>query len=218
MKTSGSESAFTLIELIVVIFIIAVLIAMLTPRSNIRTKAPVVACMSHQKQVALGLIMFKDDNDGKYPWQISTTNGGSMELVGGSHVFPHYQAFSKYLDAPSWLLVCPTDNARHPATNFSQLTDANISYFLNLDAGASASSILAGDRHLEAGGKNINPGSFTYSTNLALNWTRELHGKAQNSPLGVLSFGDGHAQAVQNKQLDSLFQNQPLATDHLIIP
>ena len=163
--------------------------------------------------------MFTDDHAGKYPWQISETNGGSMELVGGNQAFPHYLAFSNYLSGQTRILVCPTDNARQAATNLSQLVDGNISYFLNLDAGTNTSSILGGDRHLEAGGKSIGPGSFVYSTNLLMNWTRELHGKVQNGPLGVLFFADGHGQVTRNKDLNPLFQNQPLAnTERLIIP
>jgi len=175
--------------------------------------------MSNQRQVTIGLVMFTGDHAGKYPWQISATNGGSMELAAGYQAFPHYQAFSKYLNGQTGLLICPTDNARYPATNFSQLADANISYFLNLDVGTNASFfVLGGDRHLEAGGKNVGPGSFIYSTNLTLNWTHELHGKVQNGPVGILSFADGHCQVTWNKDLNPLFQNQRLAADHLIVP
>jgi prepilin-type N-terminal cleavage/methylation domain-containing protein len=219
MKTSGSESAFTLIELLVVIFIMAVLVAMLLPVRTRRDKSITIACLSNQRQVAIGLIMFKDDNAGKYPWQILEIKGGSMELAAGDQAFPHYRAFSNYLSGQTRLLVCPTDNDRHPATNFSELTDANISYFLSLDAGTNGSFILAGDRHLETGGKSAGPGSFIYSTNLFLNWTHELHSKVKNGPIGVLVFADGHGQVVRNKDLNPLFQNQPLAnTERLVIP
>jgi prepilin-type N-terminal cleavage/methylation domain-containing protein len=220
MKTSGSESAFTLLELLVVVFIIAVLVAMLLPASaNRGRRSTAIACLSNQRQVAMGLVIFTDDHAGKYPWQVSEANGGSMELAAGNQAYPHYRAVSNYFSGQTRLLVCPTDNARKPATNFSQLTDSNISYFLSLDAGTNAGSILGGDRHLEAGGKNVGPGSFIYSTNLFLNWTHELHGKIQNGPLGVLIFADGHGQVVRNKDLNPLFQSQPLAdTERLIIP
>src|SRR5215469_15522684 len=67
---------FTLIELLVVIAIIAVLVAMLLPvLSNAKRKAAQVACVNNQKQIAIGVKMYVEDNNGSFPGIASRTYG-----------------------------------------------------------------------------------------------------------------------------------------------
>jgi prepilin-type processing-associated H-X9-DG protein/prepilin-type N-terminal cleavage/methylation domain-containing protein len=62
---------FTLIELLVVIAIIAILAAMLLPalakaRAKARAKAQQASCMSNVKQIALGIVMYYQDNNNRF--------------------------------------------------------------------------------------------------------------------------------------------------------
>ena len=60
--------AFTLIEMLVVIAIIAILAGLLMPAlARARKQARMTACTSNQKQVGLYLAMYKNDNRGRYP-------------------------------------------------------------------------------------------------------------------------------------------------------
>lgn len=63
-----AEKAFTLIELLVVIAIIAILAAILFPVfARARENARRASCMSNLKQMALGIMMYTQDNDEKFP-------------------------------------------------------------------------------------------------------------------------------------------------------
>jgi len=64
----GPASAFTLIELLVVIAIIAILAAILFPVfAQAREKARQTSCLSNQKQIATGILMYVQDYDERYP-------------------------------------------------------------------------------------------------------------------------------------------------------
>ena len=59
---------FTLIELLVVVAIIAVLVALLLPAMNsARRQARKVLCQSNLRQIGIGFLSYRLDNDGRYP-------------------------------------------------------------------------------------------------------------------------------------------------------
>jgi prepilin-type N-terminal cleavage/methylation domain-containing protein len=220
MKTlpgNGKVSGLTLIELVVVIAVIVILAAMLLPTTSGPRRARAAICMNNQRQIAIALMLFQSDHAGQYPWQDSTTNNGSLELVTNGLASDQYSTIAVYLGKQPRTLICPADKARQAATNFSTLVNTNISYFLNLDAITNMNSILTGERNLEFAWRQINPGVFTQTTNTMLKWIAGFHG-AQAKPYGVISFADGHVQVIQQNYLNQTLQNQPFATNRFCFP
>ena len=68
MSLRTPKKAFTLIELLVVIAIIAILAAILFPVfGRARENARRTSCVNNMKQLGLGVSMYAQDNDGRYP-------------------------------------------------------------------------------------------------------------------------------------------------------
>ena len=83
MKHARQRSAFTLIELLVVIAIIAILAAILFPVfAQAREKARQTACLSNEKQLGLGMMMYVQDYDETWPLQDGCINKGLKGVEG----------------------------------------------------------------------------------------------------------------------------------------
>ena len=224
MKTLSAKAkirAFTLVELVLVVFVILILAVLLLPAlvSNGPHSTPkTILCKLNQKQLAIGFIMWKEDNAGKFPWQLSNTNNGTMEFVSDGQASPHFKAILDYVKG-NRVYICPTDTIKHVATNNGSFNNENVSYFVNFTSGTDAmDNICTGDRHLEANYKPVKPGVFIYSNGLAMNWTLELHSKIKAAPIGAISFLDGHGQFVCGSNLNFTFQRQGSTTNRLAVP
>lgn len=74
---SVARRAFTLVELLVVIALIAVLAAMLFPALNrAKEKAQGVQCVSNVRQLAFGWFLYSDDHNGRLAYNLGGKLGG----------------------------------------------------------------------------------------------------------------------------------------------
>jgi prepilin-type N-terminal cleavage/methylation domain-containing protein/prepilin-type processing-associated H-X9-DG protein len=198
IRLSGSgrrfKQAFTLLELLCVIAVIAILAALLLPAlSEARARARRIECVSQLRQLGVAFQSFAHDHNSRFPMSVPATAGGALEFVQNASsvkgdfffAFRQFQTLSNELVSPK-LLVCPADS-RSPATNFASLQNVNVSYFVGVDADyAQPNSLLSGDRNLtndSAGRSTI----LRLGPLSPLRWTAGLHRFKGN-----LLFADGH--------------------------
>ncbi len=128
----ASWAAFTLVELLVVIGIIAILIAMLLPALNkAREAAKVTVCASNQHQIYTAMVMYANDNRGFLPGTNIANNTKGAEYSASWGAYPWEAAINtdgrwyaigmliggKYLP-PTRVVECP-DFITQGWTNFS---------------------------------------------------------------------------------------------------
>jgi prepilin-type N-terminal cleavage/methylation domain-containing protein/prepilin-type processing-associated H-X9-DG protein len=104
-----ARQGFTLIELLVVVAIIGILTSMLLPSlAAAKGSAKRIACLNHEKQLAMGLHMYAGDYQGAFPPRIQTNRWCTS-------LRPYYVDLK--------LLKCPADAGARGTTNVPGLGD-----------------------------------------------------------------------------------------------
>ncbi|MDO9066402.1 MAG: type II secretion system protein, partial [Chloroflexota bacterium] len=218
MKAKGSkrrQRALTFIELLLVIFELVVLAGLFLPSlSSAKRKSQRINCVNHLAQVSLGLRMWANDNDDKYPMQVSTNKRGSLEWIESKDVYRHFMAASNEIASPK-VLRCPEDLERSRVATFPDLSNKSLSYFLNLSASEKKTSVqlFIGDRHLTHKGIQYSNGSYLIPTQQVLTWGKKPHRYAGN-----IGLSDGSVQQVSARSLQSAILNTQSPTNWLAFP
>jgi len=113
------------------------------------------------------------------------------------------------------VLFCPAESERNRfvATNFEQLNNSNLSFFVGVDATeTNALSILYGDHNLTNGTAAKN-GLLKLTAGQRIGWTKEMHNQAGN-----ICLADGSVQQINNTGLQNAVAHSGLATNVLNMP
>jgi hypothetical protein len=189
------EGILDVLAIIAAVAVVA-LFVLLPMHAKSRARPRTINCVNNLKQIGLSFKLWAGDNNDKYPMQVSTNQGGTMELVGSGAAYPHFNVMSNELSTPK-ILHCPKDPKKEWPTNFVGLSDSYVSYFVVPEADGTLPLMwLAGDRNLTVNAADVKSGSFTFKANKILGWSAQLH-KFQ----GNLGFADGSAQQITNARL-----------------
>jgi prepilin-type N-terminal cleavage/methylation domain-containing protein/prepilin-type processing-associated H-X9-DG protein len=203
----------TIVEVLVVIATLGI-IAMIILARPPHDRSIRINCTSNLKQVGIAFRVWEGDNGDHYPMTISTKKDGTMEYAGGSNFFRHFQVMSNELNNPI-VLICPQDS-RKPADDFTNMSNANISYFVGLDADETWPAMpLAGDRKLLTNGVAVKPGLLVFGVTNAVSiaWQVKMHNGAGN-----VALADGSVQQFSSAALQQMLQNSGTNVIRLGVP
>lgn len=162
-----------------------------------RHKARGITCNGKLKNVGLSFRIFATDNNDKFPMAVSNSLGGSLEFVGSQGLFRHFGVLSNELATPN-IVRCPDDRARRASKDFGPgFSDANVSYFVGLDADESRPQmLLSGDRNITNDSVPNPPWILELRTNSPAGWNKDIHRK-----VGNIALADGSVNAFNLRRL-----------------
>lgn len=199
VKGRPNIQAFTLIELVVSIAVIAIL-AVLFSLAMCRTpnrRGPIIHCVSNLKNIGLAYRISASANNDLFPGPYQSNEVAVSKLDAISY----FAFLTNELSTPK-ILHCPADTDRKQATSFTNFFGKNISYFASLSSNPMNPMLwFSGDRNLVINGNSATPGQHTISTNDQVSWTARIHNKK-----GLVAMGDGSVQQLSQDRLQASLQ------------
>jgi prepilin-type processing-associated H-X9-DG protein len=217
MKCLGfkrGNRGLTLVEAVVVIFVIGVGVLLILPTlaTNKCHSYPRLNCASNLKQVGLAFRIWEGDNGDHYPMATLTNQSGGLLYTDATNAYRYFQVMSNEINNPR-VLTCPADTSRTYATNWIHFNSSNISFFVGLDADETRpQSFLAGDANIVVALK-LSHSLMEIHTNQIAEWSKDRHKFAGN-----VGLADGSVQEFGMKALQTGLQNTGFATNRLLFP
>lgn len=167
---------FTLVELLLVLGILVIVAALLLPAlARPHGHAP-RTCTNNLKQIGLSFKTYAIDNNDRFPME-AETNSATVSFGTADVPWVVFQVMSNEINTPK-ILVCPEDQSRRYATNWSSdLNNARVSYFINLDGRErdyGTNTLLAGDRNILLNGKETK-GIVKLDKTSKVAWSAGMH-------------------------------------------
>jgi hypothetical protein len=98
-----------------------------------KERVVMLGCQGNLSLIASAFQNFGLDNNGAYPFNLSTNSAGTQELSSldpdgfDRNSYVHFRAVSNLLNTPR-ILVCPADTSKTPAADWQSLRPQNVTY------------------------------------------------------------------------------------------
>jgi prepilin-type N-terminal cleavage/methylation domain-containing protein/prepilin-type processing-associated H-X9-DG protein len=194
---SSRRRAFTLVELLVVIGIIAILISILLPvLGQARERARRVACLSNMRQLAVAWTMYSNANKGLIP--SADTNGAGWAANGNADTDIRRGSLYQWVPNPE-TYRCPNDhnsvNARSYSVNDCVSPTGTLIYptgVRRIGQIRRAAEVFVFIEEFDPRGFNLNSFYLPLTGDSWVDYPAAWHNRGVN-----LSFADGHAQYLK---------------------
>jgi competence protein ComGC len=222
------QTAFTFIEMCVVIVVLALFVAMLLAamtRPRGLKASPRSSCLNNLKVIGTAYRIWAGDNGGLVSSQASVTNGGWKELLSkadqGAMCWTNYALMENDLGRWPKLVLCPSDDRNTVAGAFAPPYPAHTaafgnttcSYFVGVGANdVYPQSIAGGDRNLGPGAKpdpdygyspkNGKGNDVAIPISGPVSWSLKVHSAGYTLGAGNILLGDGSGQQVSTATLN----------------
>jgi len=231
-RTARTHRAFTRVELVVVLAVLALLGLVVVPAlANNRPRSERVTCANNLRQIGAAMQLWGNDHHDLFPQEVPVAEGGTRSHPLASNVWLHFAWISNQLGSAK-VLFCPSDTGR-PARDFTgdptggylhpNFRNRATSYFLSHVGVDGITDLLAGDRNVGSEGPQS---CARFGTALRVSsqpvtprfqWTNSLHIQTGN----LLLF-DGRVEQLSNRGLrdtvDTIVRFQDYASLHFITP
>lgn len=202
----------TLVEVVVVLVIIIILVGMLIP-ARIHphsTDARLIKCVNNLKNIGLAYRIWATDNGDRYPFDVSTNEGGTLELR--QDILAQFRALSNELSTPK-IVFCPRLKLSE-ATNWANLNTTNVGYSVGLNGSqTNATSILAGDIGFTIEDAPPRSGINEVHASMRLAYGKDIHSGRAN-----VCLGDGSVWSFKNQEWPKYLQASGSATNLFLFP
>jgi type II secretory pathway pseudopilin PulG len=229
MKTKPTlinrRTAFTLVEVIVMIVIIALLALFYLPTVTTHSHVPArrINCMNNLKQIGTAYRLWANDNGDVWPSQQTVASHGWADYLTNANLGPmcwtNYAIMADDLGQEPRLVLCSSDERQAASSFTNQFNNLNVSYFVGVSANdLYPQSIAAGDRNLGSGlissndfgyspktGKGNDVAVPTNSSKYPVSWSLKMHSGGNTAVAGNILLGDGSGQQVNTASFNGVW-------------
>jgi type II secretory pathway pseudopilin PulG len=222
-KSRRGPSAFTLIELSMIVLVIALLAVLLLPAlPQPRVKTQRIDCSINLKEIGTAYRDWAGDNGDLMPAQQTVKSNGWQDFLTnanqGALCWTNYFLMQNQLGQSPKLLLCPADERTYATSFTNGFDNTHLSYFVGVNANdIYPQSIQGGDRNLGPGTtpdpdygfspKSGKGSDVTLPLTSHVSWSLKMHSARNPAGAGNILLGDGSGQQCSSTALNGYWTN-----------